>query len=214
MIVSYLHDFAFVSNPKAASTSIENALVAFQERADLDAIDSPGFYTARHMPAVDIRARIGPGRWDSMFTFGVVRHPCDWLVSQLTYNYRRLELPVPRDRRLTGDDVRHVHRILADRRGQPASVSGSQWAFLCSEDRTRVVSAVVTLESLDEGWSGLLDRIDVPVPPLARLNRTSHPNWADWLDESARRAVEKLWADDFDLYWQAGAREGMDGHGV
>ncbi|WP_020121108.1 hypothetical protein [Streptomyces canus] len=211
MIVSYRHDFVFASNPKAASTSIETALVAFQERADLDAIECPGYYTARHMPAVEIRERIGPSQWDRMFTFGVVRHPCDWLVSQLTYNYRRLGLPVPHGRRLTDRDVRHVHAILTDRRGQPASASGSQWAFLCSEARAPVVSAVVTLESLDEGWSGLLDRVDAAIPPLERLNRTGHPDWTDWLDSSARRAVEALWEDDFDLYRQAGTSKMVDG---
>jgi hypothetical protein len=212
MIVSYSRGFVFVANPKAASTSVESALAPFQERADLNTAERPGFYTARHMPAIDLRERLGRTQWDSLFTFGVIRHPCDWLVSQLSYNYRRLNLAVPEGRQLTEDDVLHIHVILKDRRGQSASLSGSQWAFLCSESRMPLVTQIVTLESLHDRWDGLMNRIGAAVSFPGKLNRTHHPPWTTWLDEGARGAVEVLWKSDFDLYRQASTLGMLDDH--
>lgn len=200
MIVSYRHGFVFVSNPKAASTSIEAALSGFDERPDLNTTDLPGFYTARHMPAIEIRERLGRDQWSGMFTFGIIRHPGDWVVSQLTYNYRRLNLAVPRDRELTADDMHRVYAILSDRRGQPASASGSQWAFLCSELGNPIVSRIVTLDSIRDGWTGLMDQAGISAPLPAKLNRTRHPDWAIWLSDDARRTAERLWEVDFELY--------------
>ncbi|MFF5084433.1 hypothetical protein ACFY36_45945 [Actinoplanes sp. NPDC000266] len=192
-----------MSNPKAASTSIESALEKFQERPDLNARHRPGFYTARHMPATEIREELGENAWDDLFTFGVVRHPHDWFVSQLTYNYRRLGRPVPRDRRITDRDVWRVHSLLTDRRGRPASASASQWAFLCSDSRQPLVGHLTTLDDLDHTWAELTRLIGSAVPRPERLNRTRHPAWDDWLTLGARKVIETLWALDFALHRQA-----------
>lgn len=214
MIVSCSRGFVFVSNPKAASTSVESALTSFQERADLNAAERPGFYTARHMPAIDLRERLGRTRWHRLFTFGIVRHPCDWLVSQLSYNYRRLGLVVPEDRQLTVNDVLKVHTILKDRRGQSASLTGSQWAFLCSEFRTPLVTQIIPLERLRDRWDGLMNRIGGAAPFPEKLNRTYHPTWTAWLDEGAQEAIGALWKPDFELYRRASDLGMLDDHSV
>ncbi|MFE7868727.1 hypothetical protein ACFUYE_00030 [Micromonospora humida] len=198
-----------MSNPKAASTSIESVLEVFQERPDLNARKRPGFYTARHMPATEIRENLGQSVWDGLFTFGVVRHPHDWFVSQLTYNYRRLSRPVPHDRRITGRDVWQVHSLLTDRRGQPASASASQWAFLCSASQQPLVGHLTTLDDLDDTWAELTRLTGTVVPRPARLNRTRHPAWNDWLDPGACKVIEDVWEPDFALYRQAATKPSL-----
>jgi hypothetical protein len=201
--VSHTLGFAFVANPKAASTSVDSALATFQERPDLNEHARTGFYTRRHIAAVDLRDALGSDEWGRMFTFGLVRNPFDWLTSQITYNRRRIGMAVPFDRALSERDVHMCYDLLRDRRGQSASATGSQWAFLCHEDQHTLVTQVFALERLVEDWPAITRAIGVIAPEPDRLNTTDHPSWDQWLTESAKQLTRTLWARDFELYAEA-----------
>jgi hypothetical protein len=112
VIVSHEHRFIFVKTRKTAGTSIEVFLSKF---AGDDAIVTPtipaveghqprnynptrlamisrlhlGREYWNHMPARKIRARLGPERWDSYFTFAFERNPWEKTISQYFWERAR-----------------------------------------------------------------------------------------------------------------------------
>lgn len=208
-IVSYTYGFAFVANPKAASTSIESALSTYQERPDLDSIAREGMYTRRHITALDLRKNMGD-QWYKLFTFAIIRHPHDWVASQITYNFSRVGIPVPKDRLIATDDIYQCCAALKDRRGQPASEQASQWAFVCNENRRPLVSRLIQLESLTRSWELLASHLHISLPTLRHLNTTSHPPASEWLSQAAGELVNSIWRDDLTLYLQASETASWD----
>jgi hypothetical protein len=206
-VVSHAHGFAFVANPKAASTSVQSVLNRYQEREDLDRVERPGYFTRRHLPAVDLKEILGPATWGRMFTFGVIRNPFSWMASQLTYNLTRLGLEVPRHRSLGPADVMCCYEILKDAKGQPASPTGTQWAFLCDRDRRPVVARLFTLDRLADNWPCITSLVNAQTLRLPMLNSSSHPPWTGWLSKAARLRIEQIWKDDLELYAKARLNE-------
>lgn len=87
MLISLKHRFVFLSNMKAASTTIETSLAPFAEIQRLYPRNSKHFtlsQMAEAFPAIlsnpDIRARF--------VVFGVVRDPRDWILSWFNYRSR------------------------------------------------------------------------------------------------------------------------------
>jgi hypothetical protein len=190
----------FVANPKAASTSIEALLADYEERPDISDIARPGFFTRRHAPAVVMRDELGAGLWGRCLTFAVMREPMDWVVSQVAYNAVRLDVRVAHDRQLGVEDVRWCHTLLRAARGQEASESGTQWAFLCDEFGSPVVDTIVRQCDIDEVVPALCRSVGITAGPLPKLNRTAHPPAKDWLSDAARREAMALYGADIDLY--------------
>ena len=203
-VVSHIHNFAFVANPKAASTSVELALNRYQEMPNLNEIAHGGFYTKRHIPAVALAVRIPD--WPKLYSFGIIRHPHDWVVSQLTYNAPRLSRPVPTQRSLEIADIDWCYNALKDRRGQPASPTATQWAFLCNSDGELMVSRLLNMDQLDTEWATLIHDLTIDVEPLPRLNSVRHPPAREWLSEEAKERTLKLWGYDYALYLKAQPR--------
>ena len=87
MLISLKHRFVFLSNMKAASTTIETSLAPFAELQRLYPRNSKHFslaQMAQAFPAIlqnpDVRSRL--------VVFGVVREPRDWIVSWFNYRSR------------------------------------------------------------------------------------------------------------------------------
>lgn len=200
-IIAPSRQFAFVANPKAASTSIHAALKAIQERPDLDELARPGLFTSGHAPASLIREVLGTATWRSLTTIAVVRNPFDWFASQLTYNRQRRSEPLGLDRTLTAKDVHDLVSILADARGQEWAASGCQSSFLCSQDATVEVSLLLRMDDLPQAWPAILRLANLRSNSrLPRLNHTTHPPWETWLSSDAQAEIAEVYAQDFDLY--------------
>jgi hypothetical protein len=198
-ILCQSRNWIFVSNPKAASTSIEATLGTFQDRPDLDELTVPGFFTRRHAPALVLRTELGLRGWERLYSFAVVRDPRDWFVSQLIYNRERFgdfDTSTP----LGEADVLDVCRLLSFARGQEASPSATQWAFLCDADRRVLTSDLWRLDNLGRTWKVICRRLGVPFVALPSINRTSHPSAANWLSSQAQQTLRRIYATDFDLY--------------
>lgn len=197
-IVCYRRKFIFVANPKAASTSIEFALKDYQDRPDLNNLAQTGYYTKRHIPAAELRERVVS--WESFYSFAVIRHPHDWIVSQISYNAPRLGKELPTDRSLEPADIDWYYEALKDRRGQPASPTATQWAFLCDDQQQLVVSHLINMNMLSTEWQIIIRELRLQGSPLPRLNAVSHAPARDWLSKQAKARTLELWARDYDLY--------------
>lgn len=193
--------FCFVSNPKAASTSVAAGLARYQEFPELVRVHRPGYYTRNHIPACELRDRMGASIWASYYSFAIVREITDWFVSQVAYNTAKNGLEADLASPLDDADVVRCWRWLRRARGQHASASATQWAFVCDEHQTPLVSELWRMDALPRAWPEIRDRLGVsPSIELQQLNSSSHPSAADWLTARAAAKVRDLYAVDAGLY--------------
>mgnify|MGYP000727585795 CR=1 FL=1 len=88
MLIGLKHRFIFIANTKSASTTIEHHL---QRSAEI-AIRHQAY--GKHWPASTIEQVFGPYfqkagvKPESLFRFGVIRDPVEWLVSWFNYRQR------------------------------------------------------------------------------------------------------------------------------
>lgn len=99
MIVSHRHRFVFIKTRKTAGTSLEIFLSQFCGTEDIVTPIEPhvephvarnhhGFYN--HIPASEVRDRIGKELWQDYFSFCVERNPWDKTLSSYhMVNFRR-----------------------------------------------------------------------------------------------------------------------------
>jgi hypothetical protein len=80
MILSHTHKFIFICGNKVGTTSMERALLPFQEGAEYEV--STGLYVARHIPPAILRGLLPATIWNEYFKFVFVRNPWDWFISQ------------------------------------------------------------------------------------------------------------------------------------
>ena len=174
-ILNDLGSWIFVSNPKAASTSVEAVLATSQDRPDLDELHAPGYFTRRHAPAAVLHDSLGASAWSQLYSFAIIRDPHDWFVSQAIYNQSRighLDTSSP----LNSEDVLKSDRSLSFARGQDASPTATQWAFVCDANGTVLTTELWRLDNLRKTWRAICRQLNVPYSPLPRLNSSSRPS--------------------------------------
>lgn len=198
MILSQDRGFAFVHLYKTAGESIEEAYdtVALWSDVQIGGSDfgervQPGFRARtglyKHSTAAEIRAAVGADVWDRWYTFGVVRDPVARAVSLYTYACRidRAGGRKDRLRRMFGRSRREATRWAIVRQARAAS-GFSEWIrhpevmrtiglrpqtdFLCDREGRLLVTEVLKMESLAEGWASVCSRLGLPDVPLPHRN--------------------------------------------
>lgn len=84
MLINHRSKIISVSVPKTGSTSLHYALMDALGEEFRTKSPFPAVY---HMPAADIKRVMGPRKFESYFSFGVVRNPFDRMVS-LYHDFR------------------------------------------------------------------------------------------------------------------------------
>lgn len=142
-----------------------------------------------HMPAADIRARVGDEVWNSYFKFCCIRDPFDKLVSAFHF----FILPKDQCFDLSFDDVRRRFR---------------DWIFtrqflddwnIYTLDGTLCVDYVIRYERFREGIEEVCHRLDVPFEPerLLHLKGEYNPKlapFADYFEADTARMVADAYA--------------------
>lgn len=124
-----------------------------------------------HMPAVEIRARVGPEVWDEYFTFSIERHPYEKVVSHVYFHAR--------DRKDWDFDT-ELERVL--KKGYYISYP------IYSKGETPIVDFIVNFERMQEDLATLGDRLGFDV--AAHYPRTKHKF------RSERKPARELLSDD------------------
>ncbi|MEM7684273.1 MAG: sulfotransferase family 2 domain-containing protein [Pseudomonadota bacterium] len=172
--------FRFIHINKCAGSSIEIAL-GLQKT---------------HVTAADVRNHVGADAWDRMFTFSVVRHPIDRVVS--IYHYRAAQDALGADPPTLDAWIEAVFQ-----RRDPAFLDETlmfapfeQW--LCA-DGAVLVDYVARVEAMEEGWRHICGTLSIDLP-LGRFNANRYPDWRGQLGRSALATLTDAFRDDFERY--------------
>lgn len=172
--------FAFVHINKCAGSSVEIAL----------GIEKT------HLSASRMRDMIGSEEWEQRFTFSIVRHPADRVVS--IYHFRAVlgmlgETPPGIDEWVEGvwhrrDPDLFDHALLLG--------PGAEW--LCDDDGL-MVDFVARFETLERDWRLIASRLGVDCG-LKQYNANPHPGWEEALSPGSKAIIAKAFADDLELF--------------
>lgn len=219
MIISNTHRAIFVHVPKTAGTSITalfepalrwNDLVlggtAFGER--LEAAYKERFGLNKHMWARDIRRVVGHEVWTTSYTFAIVRHPYQRLVS--FYNWQKAAVsraaedspiwswPATEAYRRSGsfsEFIRH-ETFLAARVGKP------QAEWVCDEQGHCIVDFVGRFEQLEAAIDTIATRLGLASVRLGMHNASGAecPPGKLLHDEADYEFLHDVYRRDFDMF--------------
>jgi len=219
MIISNSHKFIFVHVMKTAGTSVSAAIdpclrwndiaiggTRFGEQIQPAFRERYGLH--KHSTASEIRALVGADVWAAYFTFTVVRHPYDRIVSLYTWLHKMLKNAPPdspqwswpvatafRESQSFSGFIRHeqFRRSLG---GRP------QFEWACDDVGRCIVDYVGRFEDLDAARRMLSDRTGISLEPFERHNastvRTLHPEL--FAGEADYDFLHKLHEKDFELF--------------
>ncbi|MFJ4577457.1 hypothetical protein ACIP4W_40140 [Streptomyces sp. NPDC088846] len=138
-----------------------------------------------HMPACHIRAELGD-QWDRYVTFTVERSPYDKVTSLYFHQYRDPSDRPPIDYFIeTGE--------FAD---------ALNWPLYTDTGSRVIVDHVLRDEALDDGFDQLVAAglPDLDLPRAKAHFRPPHSHYRDVLTSAARRAIEAVYAPEFEMH--------------
>lgn len=213
MIVSFSNNFLFLHNYKVAGTSIKNALGEFgvikpphsiklvkllesakiiNNKYVLFALKNMGVSRfSEHEKAYFVRGVWGEDVYDSLYSFGFVRNPWDWLVSlyhftksrKNNYNYKLVNSFHDFDEYVAWKCCNDVRK---------------QKDFFYYKNK-RIVNYIGKFENIENDFKEICDQISIE-KDLPKKNVGNHRHWSEYYNDKTKALVEKAFKDDIDLF--------------
>jgi hypothetical protein len=140
-----------------------------------------------HMEAMEIRDRVGVDFWNDAFKFSVIRHPYDFVLSQLYYHLSEIGLAA---------DSRWAHWYLLK-----IVLRGARNHKIVSVEGDIAVDKLLRYESLTDGLKEIASRIGVDISEaLPRAKGNLRPPWAtveSQLSPVIRWLIRLRWKREF-----------------
>ncbi len=206
MLISHRHNFLFVHVYKNAGMSISKALspytVSRYQRETVRVLkqlrlpcpvswDPTPFDT--HVTAAELVAEMGRERFDSFFSFAIVRNPWDWLVSLHSYVLKNPQHHLHQLFRELGSFQDYIHWQCED--GLPL-----QRDFLFSDEGEQLVSFIGRYEELERDFEEICNKLGVSAT-LPRLNVSRRSRaFREFYDEQLVEMVREKYQADIDLF--------------
>lgn len=203
MLISNKHKFIFIHIYKNAGTSISSALLPFaankiQQKISIVATKfgfsypfGPTPYQG-HITTTDLIAKMGKEKFESYFSFAIVRNPWDWQVSLYTYMLKNKN--------------HHQHRLISSFNSFDEYV---EWVcakkvrlqrdFIFSKENEQLVDLVGRFEHLDADFQKICSQIGVNVT-LPRLNRSKSTPYQEFYNKRTIELVSKTFAPDIETF--------------
>ena len=235
MLVSHRYRFIYTKTNKTAGTSVEAYFQPFclpaDENHDIEhatpaLVSADGIIGYRgpfhygqtwynHMPAANIRARVGEETWQAYFKFCVIRNPFDRAVS-LFYHFKSSYAKSP-GKEIVRNGIKYAmgkrHTVYWPREGSDPEQFRHwilQGGYLLDRDKYAidgklVLDHYVRYESLTEDIEAVCQRLDVPFEP-ARLpafnakRRSRGIPLPEYYDSATREAVAQRYAFELDAF--------------
>ena len=181
----------FVHVPKAAGTSIEQALRA-----------SPKDVVGGHTTAVGFRSKYGE-LFHQYYKFALVRHPVDRFISAFHYRLQRPVHPA------LGNEVVHqagsLDAFLEKLAADPGLIFRivhllPQHQFICDATGSILVDSIFKFENLPFIWKDISQRIGLPYHPLPKTNPSVRDHWEAYANPGLTAFVRAAYARDFTLF--------------
>lgn len=197
MIVSHKHRFIFVKTLKTAGTSMEVFLSQFGGPGDIFTPILPhvephlprnhdGFFN--HMPAYEIRERVGDAVWNGYFKFCVERNPWDKVLSYYHMMSHRQNGLLSFDHFLSGTDF---------------PINYPKYTDLHDPGRI-IVDRVLRYESLNAELAAVFGQLGIPFGGSLGVNakseyRTDHRPYREIYSRPQANRVGHLFAHEIAL---------------
>jgi hypothetical protein len=214
-IINSSKKFVFVHVPKAAGTSVTNALSKYTTYQDLEIGGThfgeqiqpaykKRFGIGKHTPASGIREVIGQGAWDSMFKFSIVRNPYERVISTYKFLNKWEGTPEEFKKQLAkfNDINDYILSDMWEERDGPDFIFKPQTFWLTDiNDRSKlIVDFVGKLEALDEDLARIVSKIEgskAEMVTAPQLNKTE----GDFkLSSEAIEKINRVYARDFNFF--------------
>ncbi len=214
-IINNTFGFAFVHVPKAAGTSVTNALSKYTSYCDLE-IGGTAFgeklqplYRNRyglykHIPARELKAIVGSKDWAKFFTFSIVRNPADRLLS--TFNFLKQWEGTPSELKSKLFEFDSFNDFVLSevwkRRPGPDNIFFPQSHWLCDKSGL-LVNYFGKLETLDESLSFIYEVIGikkVSSPRVSKLNQSEGEKDFSGISDRAKSLINDYYSDDFEIF--------------
>jgi hypothetical protein len=215
-IINSSKKFVFVHVPKAAGTSVTNALSKYTTYQDLEMGGThfgeqiqpaykKRFGIGKHTPASGIREVIGQDAWDSMFKFSIVRNPYERVISTYKFLNKWEGTPEEFKKQLAkfNDINDYILSDMWEESDGPDFIFKPQTFWLTDiNDRSKlIVDFVGKLETLDQDLAHIVSKIegrDIEAETAPQLNKTE----GDFeLSDKAIEKINRVYSRDFG-FWE------------
>ena len=199
------HGFWFVDVPRTSSTSIRSELArqfgrAYGKNNVIEKHYALPQCFPDHLTAREMRAVLGAGLWNRLFTFAMVRNPWDRTYSM--YNYRRKVRSIP-------PEWSFREYVVALGRSTPTSEHFAHHAFrygsseyVTSEDGELIVDYVGRYEKRVDDLQFIASRLDARGLGQVVLQKASPPgeHYSQHYDVETESIVGDLYRKDVELF--------------
>ena len=204
MLISEKHNFIFIHIYKNAGTSITNILEPFvlgkwqgkvHKALNKLSIPSPFFDPHPfhgHIKASEIIDSLGRDKFDSFFSFAIVRNPWDWQVSFYNYMLKQKD--------------HHQHELVKELGSFDGYIKWRcenevryQKDFIYSKNNELLVNFVGRYESLDVDFSRICSRIGISAS-LPKLNVSNTKPYQSYYTEKTKDLVRQAFEPDIKTF--------------
>ena len=203
MIISDTKKFIFVHIPKTGGMSIRASLGKYatvgvwRDITPKNAAKQTNKLMTKHAKARVLRQYISPEKWNTYFSFAVVRNPWSWLVSGYHYakkdkrDWRHAQanrLPFKDYLRwsLESEDKRHTVLRLG------------QFDFISHRNKV-IVKHIGKLETIQMDFNYICNKLRVKAR-LGHVNKTVHQNYRQYYDDTTRELVANAFQRDIQYF--------------
>ena len=179
----FFKDHVLIHINKTGGSSVEKALgLAFQ-----------------HRTAEEIRAIIGPARWERKFSFTFVRNPWSRVVSQYHYRVGINHADLQTEPLDFAQWVQRAYVEQEPRYYDKPRMFRTQMEWIADEDGTVMVDWIGCFERLHEDFRTLAARLGKQAE-LPHLKKSKHRDYREHYDEETRRIISECYAPDIETF--------------
>lgn len=204
MLISDSHEFIFVRVRKTASQSMWAALEPYvlprptgrwariKSRAGLER-DYHRFRFRAHDEITTAQRLMPPQRFERYFKFAIVRNPWRRLVSEYEFILKSPRHGRHRRVKALGGFAPFIEMQIPRR-------DAYQINPLCDSDGNLLMDYVGKLETLDEDWKTICERIGIAHVELPRKNVSVKRPYTDYYTPETRDLVANHWSREIELF--------------
>jgi len=207
MIISHKHKFVYIAPYKCASTTIREVLNSFASINSNDFNNTPNsfYYRNWHIKPEDLKDHFAKKNWnwDDYFKFTFVRNPWDRLVS--TWNYKKKSKHMWE--KYNSGTLEHYmecvelfkkYKDIKDYTIAGVVTPCSDWVY--DENGNNFLDFVGKVESLQEDFNIVCDKIGIPKQELPHKNKSKHKHYTKYYDDETREIVAEKFAKDIEYF--------------